>query len=70
MYFFPQEFTAMFCLITPNISGIILGTCLKGCLQARIGDKGNSSLTEKKANTVNNFLMTTAVQYLQKVIIT
>lgn len=48
MYFFPQEFTVMFYLITPNISGIVLGTCLKGCLRARMGGEGNSSLTEGK----------------------
>ncbi|OPJ68492.1 hypothetical protein AV530_006121 [Patagioenas fasciata monilis] len=53
-------------VINHNEPSIILGTCLKGCLQARMGGEGNSSLTEKKADTVNNFLMTTAVQYLQK----
>lgn len=37
MYFFPQEFTAMFYLITPNISAIILETSLKGCGQASMG---------------------------------
>lgn len=70
MYFFLQEFTALFYLITPNTSAIILRTSIKVADRLVWGDEGNLSLTEGKADTVNKFLMTTTMQYLQEVIIT
>lgn len=41
MYFFPQEFTVMFHLITLNIAVIILRTSLKGFRQASMGGGGD-----------------------------
>jgi len=38
MYIFPHEFTALFYLITPYISAIILRSSLKGCKQASMGE--------------------------------